>query len=323
MKQFITLSALLLFIANAFAQQILGVVKDKNGTAIPYVNIGIAKRNLGVISNENGMFSFNITTEKSTDTVQISVIGYQTQLFTLAQLQERCASNTPIYLTINVYQLAAVTIKPNDYETKAVGNGNVDKLNCSQIDELMAKNMDTSDQRKYKQECVKRGMNPKAFGFELGNKIKIKKGMQTFVDNIQFKTCLGAKDTAIYRINVYGNETTIKRKFTVIGNVRVVALTNLLKQPIIIKTIGKTEVNNLNITNQNIEVDDDFIIGIECIYSSNYKINIGSKLNVFGSTDFLFRPSPSKKWVDIPLVDLTLVSASITQKKAKPFYKFW
>ena len=61
------------------------------------------------------------------------------------------------------------------------------------------KQKDTASVRKYKE----KGINEKAGGIEIGNKISIKKGQQTFIDKIQFKTCLGPNDTAIYRVSIY------------------------------------------------------------------------------------------------------------------------
>jgi CarboxypepD_reg-like domain len=316
------LSLALSVLNTTAAQQLQGIIKDKNETTIAYVNIGIPTRNLGITTNENGEFSFIKTNEHATDTVYISAIGYSLMTLSFDKFKKQCETNTPFYLTKIVYELASVIVRPNTYETKTIGNTNVAGLDCERIDELFKK-MDTASVRRLNSYKTKKGLSQKAFGFELGNQIKIKKGHQTFIDNIQFKTCLNANDTAIYRINVYGNETTLKKKITVIGQIKQVQLTNLLKQQIIIKTYGKTEVHNVSISNQNIEVDDDFIIGLECIYASNSKMNVGTKINVFGSTDFVFRPSAYASWIDVPLIDLTFVGVSVTTKKQKPFYQFW
>ena len=84
--------------------------------------------------------------------------------------------------------------------------------------------------------------------------------------------------------------------------------------------IGKSEVQELDVSAQNIEVDDDFIIAIECIYTSNNDMNIAMKAAVFGSTDLLIRDNVMEEWVKIPLVDVTFVSATVTYKKKKGFW---
>lgn len=317
----ITLSILLLLASSAIAQQITGIVKDKNGNTIPYVSVGIPSKQFGVTTNDVGVFKFNITNEKPTDTVRVSTIGYNTLILKFSELQQLCVSNTSIYLTPTVYELAAVTIRPNEYESKVLGNTNIAKLECENFKQVYSK--DTAKMSAYKKECKQKGINEKAIGIEIGNKIKIDKGQQTFVDKIQFKTCTGINDTAIYRVNIYSSGNTLHKAFTPIGVVKIKELTNILKQPILVKTIGKTEVHNIDLSKQNIEVNDDFIVSLECIYASNLEMNIGVKTNMLGSTDLLIRINTMAEWVSIPLIDMTFVSVSVTQKKSKPFYKFW
>ncbi|MBC7411247.1 MAG: hypothetical protein H7331_02180 [Bacteroidia bacterium] len=322
MIKFLCVLVALCIVNTINAQQLKGIIKANNETFIAYVNIGIPTRNIGITTNENGEFNFIITNEQPTDTVYITAIGYGLMRLSFDKFKNQCETNAPFYLTKIVYELASVIVRPNTYETKIIGNANVAGLDCERIDELFKK-MDTANVRKLNRYKEKKGLSQKAFGFELGNQIKIKKGQQTFINKIQFKTCLNANDTAIYRLNVYGNEIVLKTKLTVVGKVKQVQLSNLLKQQIIIKTHSKTEVHNIDISNQNIEVDDDFIIGLECIYASNSKMNLGTKMNVFGATDFVFRPSAYASWIDVPLIDLTFVGVSITTKKQKPFYQFW
>jgi hypothetical protein len=102
--------------------------------------------------------------------------------------------------------------------------------------------------------------------------------------------------------------------------VKIINTTNVLKVPVITKVIGKSEVQELDVSSQNIEVDDDFIIAIECIYSSNNDMNIAMKASVFGSTDLLVRDNTMSEWVKIPLLDITFVSATVTYKKEKSFW---
>ena len=134
-----------------------------------------------------------------------------------------------------------------------------------------------------------KGLDTNAIGFEFGNKIKIKNGQQNFIDKIQFKVCLGIKDTAIYRVNIYTKGKTVSRHITVIGMITEESLINVMKEPIIIKAFGKTEVKSVDLSSQNIEITDDFIVALECIYASNSQMNIGAKPAMFGSTDLLIR----------------------------------
>jgi hypothetical protein len=302
--------SLLSLLANySFAQELNCVIKDKNQKGVPYVNVGIPAKAYGVITDDNGNFKFRITSEKETDTLQITSIGYYPMVMSVGDLKKSCLSNASIILTEAVYELATTTVRPNEYETKVLGTTNVADLECVELSGLKQK--DTASVRRYKE----KGISEKSAGIEVGNKISIKKGLQTFIDRIQFKTCLGPNDTAIYRINIYSEGKTVKRVLTPIGMVKVINSNNELKQPIIIKTIGKNEVHDIDVSKQNIEVTDDFIIALECIYASNSQMNIGAKPAMFGSTDLVLRESIADEWIKIPLINLTFISATVTYKK--------
>lgn len=294
------------------AQTFKGEVKDKSTQkGISYVNIGIPSKGYGVISNEDGVFSITITSEHDTDIVQVSSIGYATAYYNVSQLKKLCSSNTPLMLTEAIYELATTTVRPNEYETEVMGAKKVEDLECVSMEKFAVK--DTALQRFEKE----KGLTDKSIGIEMGNKIKIDKGQQTFIDKIQFKTCVGPNDTAIYRVNIYSEGKTLKRAVTPLGIVKVINSENVLKSPIIVTTIGKTEVHSINVSQQNIEVSDDFVVALECIYASDKKMNIGADASVFGSTDLLIRPSVMNEWIKIPLVDVTFISATVTYKKKK------
>jgi len=306
---FLCLGLLCVSATTINAQELTGIIKDKNQKGVPYVNIGIPAKAFGIITDDNGNFKLKITSEKETDTLQITSIGYYPLVMSVADFKKSCQENSPIIITEEVYQLATTIVRPNEYETKVLGTSNVADLECVELSGLRQK--DSASVRKYKE----KGISEKSAGVEIGNKISIKKGQQTFIDKIQFKTCLGENDTAIYRVNIYSEGKTVKRVLTPIGMVKVINAANELKEPIIIKTIGKTEVHDIDVSKQNIQVTDDFIIALECIYASNSQMKIGAKPAMFGSTDLLIRESIMDEWVKIPLINMTFIAATVTYKK--------
>jgi|GEM_PF-2278991 len=305
----ICLSILCVLANTLFSQELTGYVKDKQQKGIPYVNIGIPAKAFGIITDENGLFKLKITSEKDNDTLQITSIGYYPVVMSVSDFREKCSQKNPIILTEEVYQLATTTVRPNEYETKVLGTTTVADLECVNLSGLKQK--DSASVRRYKE----KGISEKSAGIEIGNKISIKKGQQTFIDKIQFKACLGENDTAIFRINIYSEGKTTKRVLTPIGMVKVINSNNELKEPIIVKSIGKTQVHEIDVSKQNIEVTDDFIIALECIYSSNSQMNIGAKPAMFGSTDLLIRESVMDEWIKIPMINLTFIAATVTYKK--------
>lgn len=307
-----------LLVNISFAQSYNGVVLDsKTKKGIPYANVGIPGRGYGIVCNEFGNFSIKITTEKDSDIIQVFSIGYTPQFLQVKQLKESGETNPfTIQLSETSYSLETVNVRPNDYEQMVVGSKDVGEFSCEDQINIPINKSDTAYARIKKE----KGLSDKAVGLEFGNKIKIDKGQQTFIDKIRFKTCLKPNDTCVYRINIYKEGSTKQRVVTPFGMAKVINTTNVLKEPVIAKVIGKIEVQELDVSSQNIEVDDDFIIAIECIYTSNNDMNIAMKPALFGSTDLLIRSSAMADWVKVPLVDLTFVSATVTYKKKKGFW---
>lgn len=305
---------LLLVPSFLFSQEYKGIIKSsKSNEGLPYVNIGIPAKAWGFLSDENGNFKFKAISEKDEEIIQVSLVGYQTVLLKLKDLKSKCDNSEAIYMDEITYQLSQVTITPNDYETKVLGNKKPEDLACMELPKLR----DTAYQRM----AMEKGLDTNSIGIEFGNKIKIKEGQQNFIDKIQFKVCLEAHDTAIYRINIYTKGKTISRHITVIGMINEEKLINVMKEPVIIKTFGKTEVKSVDLSSQNIEVTDDFIVGLECIYASDQKMKVGVAPSLFGSTDLFFRSSAISDWIKVPVIDLTFVSATVSYKKEPSLWK--
>ncbi len=301
----------LLFAAALQTQLLNGTVKDKNGEGIAFVNIGIPAKAFGIISDEKGNFGFKQTSEQDLDTIQVSCIGYQTRYLNFADFRRLCLGQQAIVLNEAVYTLATTVVRPNQYEVKTLGAKNVNDLECIVLEKFTSK--DTAAERIARE----KGLGAKSVGIEIGNKFSIKQGHQTFVDKISFKTCVGPNDTDIYRVNIYVEDETVKRILTPIGVVKVVNNVNVLKEGIVIKTTGKPEVHTIDVSNQNIEVFDDFIVALECIYASDTTMQIGAEASLFGSTDLLFRASVMSEWVKVPLVNLGFISATVTYDRKK------
>lgn len=219
----------LCFLIHVQSQELTGVVKNKNQAGIPYVNIGIPAKAFGVISDENGNFKLRITNEKETDTVQITSIGYSPLVMRLDDFKKNCLNHVSFIMTEDVQQLATIHIRPNDYETKVLGTTNVADLKCINLSNLKQK--DSASIQRYKE----KGISEKSAGIEIGNLISIKRGRQTFIDRIQFKTCLGENDTAIYRVNIYFSGEIQKRVLSPIGIIKLIRSKNQLKDPLLLR----------------------------------------------------------------------------------------
>ena len=100
---------LVLISTNCFAQNFSArLIDEKTTEPIPFATIQYAK-NKGVITNEEGIFSFDITTKiKDQDSIHISSMGYETRTFALSQKLD-----TLIVLAPKIFELNSVFLSSN------------------------------------------------------------------------------------------------------------------------------------------------------------------------------------------------------------------
>jgi hypothetical protein len=85
----ISILLILLLKCNTISgQDITGVVINSgNNQPIEFVNIGIAGKNVGTVSDVNGRFTLSVDPEFYDDTLLFSVIGYDSQLVKISDLR--------------------------------------------------------------------------------------------------------------------------------------------------------------------------------------------------------------------------------------------
>lgn len=109
MKKFLIL---LVIISNVCLSQninIKGEIKDATtGEMLPYVNISIENKNIGTISNADGVFILSIPKEHASDSVIFSYIGYKKKYFLAKDLIEN--SFNTIELSSDAIILGEVTV---------------------------------------------------------------------------------------------------------------------------------------------------------------------------------------------------------------------
>ncbi len=94
-----------------------GSIFDANEkSSLPYANIILLSKNKGVISNEIGHFSINISNCLETDTLRISYIGYQTKDLTIKDLKY----SSLIYLKEDNLMLNNITVFGNVPDVKNI-----------------------------------------------------------------------------------------------------------------------------------------------------------------------------------------------------------
>jgi len=122
MKQLIFIIFFLSFYYFSFSQEIIieGKVQDsKDNTNLSFANIGIANKNVGTVSNEDGAFKLKLKgKENSNDTILFSYIGYKTKNVLVSSLKSK---NNIILLEPKTNVLSEVVIKPKRFRIKEIG----------------------------------------------------------------------------------------------------------------------------------------------------------------------------------------------------------
>ena len=98
---------------SSFAQT-KGVIVDENNQPISYVNIWVENENIGTTSEENGVFSINVTGNKI---LIFSALGYDKKTVKASEAEK-------VVLTINEIKIDEVVIVKK-YETKEIEIGKV------------------------------------------------------------------------------------------------------------------------------------------------------------------------------------------------------
>ncbi len=102
-------------------QRLSGRITDTKGKPLPFVTLGLQKKLLGVVSNENGEFDLFYPAEASTDTLLINAFGYEKKVVALQQLV------SPVQLqlkeaALEIEEVQVFAMPPEHYIKMAVRN---------------------------------------------------------------------------------------------------------------------------------------------------------------------------------------------------------
>lgn len=176
MKSRILLYAFLLWSVKCFGLDVKGIVinkRDKSGIA--YVNIGIAGKNVGTVSDAMGGFVITIPENLGNDTLRFSCIGFIAQSIPIAQLRQM--REVKIEMMEEVRELREVTISSKRIKKIRAGSNTTAKF-------------------------FRSGLGPPDFGGEVGTKINIpRQGM--LLDSVWFYLTDNTLEEVTLRLNIY------------------------------------------------------------------------------------------------------------------------
>lgn len=174
-KCLILFTLLYAFTTTITATNIQAKVLCKNTKApVEYVNVGIAEKNIGTVSNQDGDFSLTLTPEFTNDTLTLSCIGFSTIKIAIGDLVNK--QHAVVYMSENVVGLSEILVKPLKTKIKALG--------------VLTKS-----------KSIQAGFQNNELGYECGILMKNRKAAWLKTLNLNIGTC--TYDTIFYRLNVY------------------------------------------------------------------------------------------------------------------------
>jgi len=221
---------LCLFNFSLFAQNIVdGITKDsETKKPIPYVNIGIVKKNFGTVSDSVGKFNLNFPSTLEKDTIRLSSIGYQTKSILVKDFLLSLKMNSIVELLPDITKLREVVVTNKKLKEEIIGT-------------------------RTKSKKFGNGFSNAALGCEFGSKIKIKHSpiyIKKFHANVNSNTSQRTK----FRLNFYNIKDGLPNEKIVDEN--------------IIFTIGvKQGKFILDLEEYNIIVEENFYCTIELVES--------------------------------------------------------
>lgn len=97
------------------------IVDAETRAGLAYVNIGVINREIGTVSNSEGLFSFAFSEDNLGDTLRISRIGYEAQTFPVSELLNN-KDKISIGLKEAVSELDEIVLTAREWKRKTLGN---------------------------------------------------------------------------------------------------------------------------------------------------------------------------------------------------------
>lgn len=170
------ISCVLFLVTNAQSVDIQGVLMDSvTQKPVPYANIGIAGKDLGTVSDENGRFSLAVPDSLAKLDLTISRIGYQKMTIAINSFGKLADT---LLLVPETYELQEVTVLVEKMREKKAGHAGGMMIQFQE--------------------------SGKHLGYEIGTILKLSKNKPSLLKDFNFNAITyGRIDYALMRLNVY------------------------------------------------------------------------------------------------------------------------
>jgi CarboxypepD_reg-like domain len=208
------------------------IIQQDNNQPLSYVSIGVLYQSLGTLTDTLGNFSFQISQENLTDTLQISLIGYFSKKIAVKEFIE--SKENIIKLSIKITELAEVVVNNSKTNIETIGRQGSGKFIQVSV-----------HNKKSVEETI---------GSEMGMRYKTKQTNATLKD-FNFYISGNNFNYIKYRINIYSVKDDMPD--TLIYN----------KQIFMTVDSFKTGWTKVDLEDYKIKVNQDFIVTVQWIES--------------------------------------------------------
>ena len=224
---------------------------------LPFVNIGVLKKELGTVSNEEGFFFLEVPDLFAKETLRFSMIGFDERDFQVADLEAILLSNNTLVLAEQTTFLEEVVLTAKKkWDTRVSGNSTTSKLLIT-------------------------GFTSNQLGNEIALFVKVKK-TPAYIDGIQFSVVENIYPEVRFRVNVYSSDYRFPDE-------------NILKENIFVTLKQSEGLRSVDLKDYDILVDDDIFISLEWIDEDLGSEGLWFSAGVFGKSIYA-RSTSQAEW---------------------------
>lgn len=224
---------------------------------LPFVNIGVLKKELGTVSNEEGFFFLEVPDLFAKETLRFSMIGFDERDFQVADLEAILLSNNTLVLAEQTTFLEEVVLTAEKkWDTRVSGNSTTSKLLIT-------------------------GFTSNQLGNEIALFVKVKK-TPAYIEGIQFSVVENIYPEVRFRVNVYSSDYRFPDE-------------NILKENIFVTLKQSEGLISVDLKDYDILVDDDVFISLEWIDEDLGSEGLWFSAGVFGKSIYA-RSTSQAEW---------------------------
>ena len=224
---------------------------------LPFVNIGVLKKELGTVSNEDGFFFLEVPDLFAKETLRFSMIGFDERDFQVADLEAILLSNNTLVLAEQTTFLEEVVLTAEKkWDTRVSGNSTTSKLLIT-------------------------GFTSNQLGNEIALFVKVKK-TPAYIEGIQFSVVENIYPEVRFRVNVYSSDYRFPDE-------------NILKENIFVTLKQSEGLRSVDLKDYDILVDDDIFISLEWIDEDLGSEGLWFSAGVFGKSIYA-RSTSQAEW---------------------------